>query len=78
MSGCLAAQEPPGGGNLRMCVMLTGRPGGGRTGTRRMARADEPDVVDSAAARLLTRLTEQTAIRRHYAALLSQSAAARV
>jgi hypothetical protein len=28
-----------------------------------MARADEPDVVDSAAARLLTRLTEQTAIR---------------
>ena len=33
-----------------------------------MARADEPDVVDSAAARLLTRFTEQTAIRRHYAA----------
>ena len=43
-----------------------------------MARADEPDVVDSAAARLLTRFTEQTAIRRHYAALLSQSAAPRV
>jgi len=43
-----------------------------------MARAHEPDVVDSAAARLLTRFTEQTAIPRHYAALLSQSAAARV
>jgi hypothetical protein len=43
-----------------------------------MARADEPDVVDSAAVRLLTRLTAQTAIRRHHAALLSQSAAARV
>jgi len=43
-----------------------------------MARADEPDVVDSTAARLVTRFTEQTAIRRHYAALLSQSAAARV
>ena len=29
-----------------------------------MASADQPDVVDSAAARLLTRFTEQTAIRR--------------
>jgi hypothetical protein len=43
-----------------------------------MARADEPDVVESAAARLVTRFTEQMAIRRRYAALRSQSAAARV
>jgi len=34
------------------------------TNTRPMADADTPNVVDSAAARLLTRFTEQTAIRR--------------
>jgi hypothetical protein len=78
MSGCLTGAGAAGWRQPPDVRHADGAPGGGRTGTRRMARADEPDVVDSAAARLLTRLTEQTASRRHYAALLSQSAAARV
>jgi hypothetical protein len=77
MSGCLTGAGAAGWRQPPDVRHADGAPGGGRTGTRRMAPADEPDV-DSAAARLLTRLTEQTASRRHYAALLSQSAAARV